>query len=403
MKNKLTAFTLAALIISCIFSFSLHANDFSGLKPIVGIDFRGGYPLSSFRDDVMKDMLVSEEYMKTSNAYGSLHAKFGFSFDGNSRFGQFFPEGVQGIGISTTSFGNHEGIGTPLSVYLFQGGPFKRINRNLSLCYEWNFGISAGWKPSDVVYPRSNIIVGSKVNAYINVGIKAKWDLNDNVALDAGVEITHFSNGNTSFPNPGVNMCGARIGMSYNFGNKKDSSPQKYSELPDSVSFSSRHKLCYDIMAYGAWKKRVYRGGEHPLLLNGHFGVAGLSFAPMYKVCRYFRTGVSADLQWDGSTDQKRRWISGETADDIHFGKASFLRQTALGLSARAELVMPIFSVNAGMGVVLAGPPETRDTYQMINLKTYISSGIYLNVGYRLRNFSKQSNLMLGIGYTFRH
>lgn len=401
MKTNYLIIALSFILSFCIDPSSILADNFVGLSPVVGIDFRGGYPLNSFRDDVMKDMIVSEDFMKKSHAYGSMHAKLGFRFNPDSRFGRFYPDGVQGIGLSVTSFGNHKGIGTPLSVYLFQGGPFKRISDNLSLCYEWNFGLSAGWKPSDPEYPRSNIVVGSKLNAYINVGVNARYDLSDNVSLSAGVELTHFSNGNTSFPNPGVNMCGAKIGMSYSFGNKKESSKHSVEQIPDSILNPSRHKICYDIMAYGAWKKRVYRGGEHPLLLNGHYGVAGISFAPMYNVCRFFRTGISADLQWDASTDQKRRWISGDTADDIKFSKASFIRQTAFGLSARAELVMPIFSVNAGMGVILAGPPETRDTYQLINLKSYIASGLYINIGYRLRNLSKQSNLMLGIGYTF--
>ena len=98
-----------------------------------------------------------------------------------------------------------------------------RVLRNLydcllytSLNYEWNFGISAGWKPYDNDYNSYNGAVGSRVNAYLNAGIYLNWSLSRYFDFIIGGDFTHFSNGNTKFPNAGVNTTGAKIGLVYN-------------------------------------------------------------------------------------------------------------------------------------------------------------------------------------------
>lgn len=373
------------------------------MPPVVfetGADIRGGGAFASYKDDILGNMLEHNGDVPHDSFYGSLHLKFGFRFTDTSRFGKFYPGGRQGIGISATTFGNRKGVGTPVAAYVWQGGPIKRFSSGLSLNYEWNFGASFGWKPSDGRTASSSLIVGSHVNAYINVGFMAEWTVSPGLALTGGLEFTHYSNGNTSFPNPGVNTAGLRVGMTYVPAYRKMPAAMPRIQ-PDTSKITVAQCFGYDLVAYGAVRKRVYRGGEDPVLLNGHFTVAGINFMPMYEVCRYFRAGLSADFQWDESTDLKHNWAQGTESDDIRFYRPKFLRQVYAGLSARAELVMPIFSVNAGIGVILAGPPETRGSYQMLNLKTYVTRSLFINIGYQLFNFSQQSNLMLGLGYTF--
>ena len=47
-----------------------------------------------------------------------------------------------------------------MAFYVFQGARIARFNPRLSLNYEWNFGISAGWKPYDNDYNSYNGAVG---------------------------------------------------------------------------------------------------------------------------------------------------------------------------------------------------------------------------------------------------
>lgn len=392
------------------------------LIPQIGADYRGFYTFSSYKDDILRQTLNTEGALATRIAQ-SAHLKLGFKFSPDTPQGRFFPGVWQGIGTGVNFFGNTRGLGNPIAIYAFQGAPIWKMSKGLSLFYEWNFGAAFGWKPCDGETTLSNLIVGSKVNAYINLCGGLLWQPVNNWNITLGIDLTHFSNGNTSFPNPGVNMAGLRLGISRSFGsNHRKFFPNTIqstissdnihrencedSESDTSVSGDKKRKMTYDIMMYGAWRKRVYRGWSDPVLLNGHFAVAGINFAPMWEVSRIFRAGMSADFQWDQSSNLKR--YEKDQIVDIGatempmpvFYRPPFFSQVSCGLSARAELVMPIFSVNLGIGYNLVAPPEQRASYQMANLKVRLFRGFYLNIGYQLLNFSRQNNLMLGLGYT---
>lgn len=406
-QTMITKSVILLVVLSVVGSLNVRALEKDSVKngrsflSQVGIDVRPAYACSSFKDDVLRDMVQSEDAKKTRFAV-SYHLKYSFSKSAATEGGRFFPGVYQGLGVSINDFANAKGLGTPIGLYLLQGAPVWRINDRLSLDYEWNFGFSMGWKSCreandySSIDARSNLIVGSKVNAYINLGLMLRWRVSDHWSITAGLDATHFSNGNTSFPNPGVNMCGVRVGVSRSFG----TTFKKEYTMPDTTRL--KHRFSYDLTAYGAWRKRVYRGGEKPVLLQGHFPVAGFSFAPMYEVAKIFRAGLSADFQWDESTDLRRHYAEGSDYYDLRFYRPPFISQVCAGVAARAELVMPYFSVNCGIGYNFVGPEETCASYQMANLKIYVTKGLYLNIGYQLLDFSKQNNLMLGLGYTFR-
>ncbi|MDE6741287.1 MAG: acyloxyacyl hydrolase [Muribaculaceae bacterium] len=387
---------LNIFILIFLFLPEVLASDSIGWRHSLGLDVRPSYAFSSYRDDILTKILDMDNAGKTVIAT-SLHLQYSFSFPDGSRQSRICPDAWQGIGAGVNFMGNTKGIGNPVSLYAFQGAPIWNFSERLSLYYEWNFGASFGWRPCDGEIARSNLIVGSRVNAYINVGAGLRYRVNDIWSLMAGLDLTHYSNGNTSFPNPGVNLVGLRIGVVRSLSRSRTDS-----DLPLISDSIFKHRPEFDITVYGALRKRVYRGGEEPVLLNGRYAVAGLDFAPMWRISKNFRTGPSFDLQWDESTDLKRNHVSGTTADDIFFYRPSFFRQVCVGLSARAELVMPVFSVNVGIGYNLIGPEETRASYQLANLKVRLTDRFYLNIGYQLLNFQKQNNLMLGLGYTLK-
>lgn len=368
------------------------------IRSSFGIDIRPSYAFSSYKDDIMKDKLNMTNVHNTRIAT-SFHLKYSFTFDPTTKVGRFYPGVWQGIGASINYLEYPKAIGIPVSVYVFQGAPVWRLTEKLSLYYEWNFGASFGWRKCNGETYYSNLIVGSNTNAYINLGTGLLWRLNSDCSMTLGADLTHFSNGNTSFPNPGVNMAGIRVGFIRSVGSKLTDIKNRDK---DDQETSKRNKLQFDLTAYCAWRKRVYRGGETPVLLNGHYGVVGLDIAPMWRVSKIFRTGVSADFQWDESTDLKCHYVSGNTSDDICFYRPPILKQICVGVSGRAELVMPIFSVNVGIGYNLIGPEETRASYQLANIKVRFTERLFLNIGYQLLNFQKQNNLMLGLGYSFR-
>ena len=383
------------LYIICLLSFLTVGGKLKAQiveKHRIGLDIRPGYvvPTNSFLEgDNLQQKIIKQSL--------SLHLKYAFQFSKDSNLGRMYPHAYQGIGVSYNTFYCPAELGNPVTVYAFQGAPIVRLSSRLSFDYEWNFGASFGWKKYDEQYNPQNEVIGSKINAYINLGFLLNWQFHPQWKLAAGVDFTHFSNGNTHYPNGGLNIIGGRVGIVRTFGDTDNTSE---GIVPKRL-FIKPH-VSYDLVLYGATRKRGFVKDNVPSLVPGSFGIAGLNFAPMYNFNNYFRAGLSMDAQYDESANIKDYKLEGSYSDDLKFHRPPFREQFAVGLSLRAELVMPIFSINAGFGRNLIGSGEdTKGFYQILALKTYVTRHLFLHVGYQLREFKDPNNLMLGIGYRF--
>ena len=181
------------------------------------------------------------------------HLKYSFQFRPNTCADRIYGGAYQGFGLSATTFGDKKQLGDPISFYVFQGARIARFNPCLSLNYEWNFGLSAGWKPYDNDYNSYNGAVGSRMNAYINAGIYLNWAFSRYFDLIIGGDFTHFSNGNTKFPNAGVNTTGAKIGLVYNFNRTEEELTK--SLLRPAIPRFPRH-ISYDLVLFGSWRRK---------------------------------------------------------------------------------------------------------------------------------------------------
>lgn len=366
-------------------------------RHFIGIDIRPSY------------VFPTHEFFKGSNHTGKSinstfagHLKYGFKFSPDSELGKLYPYAVQGIGIGYNTFFNSEEIGNPLAVYVFQTSRIATLSRRLSFDYEWNFGASFGWKKFDEVTNPNNRVVGSKVNAYINLGFLLNWQIAANTNLRAGIGVTHYSNGNTSYPNSGVNTIGASIGITRSFGGGRNGEETLGEQ---SKPIFDRY-ISYDLIVYGATRKKgVFPEDHSPLLAPGSFAIIGLNFNPLYNISRYFRAGLSLDMQYDESANIVQYIANDEipsTSEELKFYQPSFREQFSAGLSVRAEIVMPIFSINLGIGKnFICKSSDTNSFYQTFVLKTNITKHIFLHTGYQLYKFKDPNNLMLGIGYRF--
>lgn len=320
--------------------------------------------------------------------------RFGFRFNKSTRQGMLYRGLYQGVGLGVNSFFNKALLGTPVSLYVYQGAPIAGFGSRLWLGYEWQFGAAFGWKHHKKGWPDNNVVAGTAVTAHMGLGLKLHYQVGERWELSLGVGATHFSNGNTASPNAGVNTVGLSLGVAYTI-NPQGEGSQASAQL---AAEADRGRWFYDIMAFGAWRRRAVTVADTPQLCPGKFAVAGLQLAPMRRLNRYLAVGPALDVQWDESAGLGPYWVEGTYDDGIRFERPPFGRQISAGISAHAELTMPIFAINAGIGVDLLCPKGNRRFYQTLALKTFITDRIFLNVGYRLGNFKDPQNLMLGIG-----
>ncbi len=340
----------------------------------------------------------NKAYQPIKNSF-STHLQYSFQFEPNTCTDRIYGGAYQGIGLARYTFDNPDELGDPVALYLFQGARILQLSPRLSFNYEWNFGLSFGWKPYDKQENYYNIVVGSKVNAYLNTNFYLNWMLSNQFDLTPGVTLSHFSNGNTKFPNAGLNTVGLKIGLAYNF-NRDNKLFSKSSYRPPIPEFP-RH-ISYDLVFFGSWRRKGVVFGDHQVPSPDAYTVLGFNFNPMYNAGYKFRVGISLDGIYDGSANvYTEDYIVGTSQE---FFKPSFNRQLALGLSGRAEYVMPYFTVGLGLGANVLHPGgDLKSFYQLLTLKTEITRNSFIHIGYSLHNFQTPNFLMLGIGFRFNN
>lgn len=303
-----------------------------------------------------------------------------------------------GIGAAVHTFGAHDLLGTPAALYIFQGAPLARISDKLHVGYEWNLGLSAGWK-------NNGIVTVSPVNVYINVAALFFWSINSSWELVFGPEYTHFSNGDTAFPNGGANTVNFRIGARRHFlPSPHHMAEDIFTSDIENVSFSER--LTYDLVLMGGFRadRNLYEGRLH--IFNKAFPAVSVNFNPKYNFNSYLSAGPSLDILYDRSANL----ILHKTDEDGTFcyEYPDMKYQTSLGFSARVELKMPIFAVNIGIGYnshlgnhTRYENPDLNGLYGVFALKAFLSDRLFINLSYRLSSVLYSHNLMFGLGWRF--
>lgn len=344
-------------------------------------------PTNQFLDGVS----MKEDNMRWGT---SLYLKYGFKYPRSSRMRQLYPDAYQGIGIGYHLFPNREELGNPVTLFLYQGSRIAALSQQLTLDYEWNFGVSFGWKPYDKDRNPYNHIAGSRTSAYMSIGLSAKWRISPEWCLALGTFVSHYSNGNTSYPNSGLNTLEPRISLCHT-----DALEDNLGRLKP-APFRPQSRFSFDVTLYGSTRKKGV--AELNYLVKGDFGILGMTLNPLYTVNRYFKTGPSADIQYDESANIDD-YIAGQNElGEWKFYRPPFGDRIFGGISWRGEFSMSLFSVNIGLGhSIYAKDKNQRGLYQFLGLKTFVTPHIYLHTGYMLSKFKNPRNLMLGIGYRF--
>lgn len=341
----------------------------------------------------------------------AINFRAGFSFSPESREGILYKDLYQGIGFGPNILINDKNLlGNPSSLYIFQGAPFKKIGKRWTLGYEWQFGIAAGWEDDRGDRPDSESVISTLVTAHMGVRLKFAYSLNEYVNLTFALAGTHFSNGNTSWRNSGLNSAGLAVGVEYTpIPTQKKSFIPFASEL---IKEADRKRWFVDLIAFGAWRKRTvdniptkliaWDGSEfiknEEVLVPGKFPVFGIQVAPMIRLNRWVAVGGAFDLKWDKSAGLKPYWIEDTFYEEIKFHHVPFLKQVSAGLSAHVELTTPLFAVNGGVGFNIINPAGDKAFYQQLAIKAFLTDNLFLNIGYGLGNFKNPNHLMLGVG-----
>ena len=346
--------------------------------------------------------LKGENYEKrTMNHANTLKLKYAFMPPPGSAEALTYKGVYQGLGLAKHDFNPQ--LGNPLSVFLFQGATIKTLAPRLALNYEWNLGLAMGWRPYDRETNRDNHVIGSHVTAYINADFYLKYQLLPQLAVNAGIGVTHFSNGNTAMPNAGLNTLNAKIGVAYLLGNVNGQEHGSIGEKTCKSADNRERRWQTDVLLYGAWKCKGVDTDEGAYAIPGRYGVVGMNVTPMRRLNPWLRLGGSLDAVYDHSANielsdyvlQFNYW----NGDDNDMTMPAWYRQVAVGLSARVEFTMPYFAINFGVGhQVVNAHGDFNGLYEILALKIALTRHSFVHIGYSLFDYRYPNNLMLGLG-----
>ena len=350
--------------------------------------------------------------VRTMNHAFTAKVKYAFAPPSGSMEAKLYKGVYQGVGLAYHDLNPQ--LGHPVSLFLFQGATIKTIAKRLSFDYEWNLGLAYGWKKYDSKDHPDNRVIGSKMTAHINVDLYLRYRLSKAWDLNLGASITHYSNGNTSVPNAGLNIAGIKASAAYYFGGERsqesgvrreESGERSQESVVRSQEGGVRtstffDNITWDLTLYGAWKRRGVETETGTYAVPGKYGVAGINVNPLYRINRWLNVGPSFDAFYDSSANQEVDTYKDKepTEDDVHL--APWHKRIGLGFSGRVEFVMPYFTINFGIGhnVVNVTTDDLRGFYEILALKIHILRKSYIHIGYSLYDFYYPNNLMLGLG-----
>lgn len=328
------------------------------------------------------------------NSAASLHLRYAFSFNDDSEIGKRFPTVYQGVGIATYTLFHPEVTGRPIALYILQGAHIAD-REDITLGYEWNFGLSWHWRPNEAM--------NSKWNIMVNVALPVSWHISPKWELSLTPDFTHFSSGDTHFSNSGANLFGMRLGVTRHFNNHNEHIRAKsYIEPSEELQDKSlKGHISHDIIVYGGWRADRFLDHDEFVVIDKPLLIDGIQYHQLYHFNRHFALGGSLDIQTDRSLNLYNP-IFDETGKLVSYEHPSLLEQTECGLSLRFEITSPLFSVGAGLGVnVLGKGYDFSRLYTQYSLKHFINSRLFIFVGYRFNSTQYTHNMMYGLGLRF--
>ena len=128
----------------------------------------------------------------------------------------------------------------------------------------------------------------------------------------------------------------------------------------------------------------------------------------MFGMNHWLNLGASLDVQYDhGSNivlDDEALTETYWNGTDANIHIPAWYKQVSAGLSARAEFVMPYFTINLGIGHHVVNADRHLDGwYEVLALKLNLSRRTFVHIGYSLNDFKNPNNLMLGMGLRFNN
>ncbi|MDQ3683491.1 MAG: acyloxyacyl hydrolase [Bacteroidota bacterium] len=125
-----------------------------------------------------------------------------------------------GIAVLYGNSGSKQYVGNIAAAYAFCNFNLYRTQK-FSSSLRTGAGVGIIEKPYNVETNHKNMLLGSKLNLFIHLLWKNEFAVAHDAFINAGISLSHLSNGTTKLPNLGLNVPALSFGLRYAFNHLK--------------------------------------------------------------------------------------------------------------------------------------------------------------------------------------
>jgi len=265
-------------------------------------------------------------------------------------------------------------LGHMNAVYPWMNFPLV-TKKNFFFDFKLGLGIAHFDKKFDRLQNYKNLAIGSNWNVAVNFQLQARWKLDSQTWMNAGVSMFHASNGTTRTPNFGVNEPALFAGIDIKV------SELKFKYLEPKSKFRQKHKIHFRMVASQA-KKQIERDWDNQYLVQ----VGSADFSVFYN--NFNRICLGFDAVFDESTR-----VVLQRKENIIYSDKEIMKYSIIGghewvfsnLSLFAAVGYYVYTLDKSDGLVFnkIGLNFAVLKYLVFNLtlKTYYARADYLSAG----------------------
>lgn len=283
-----------------------------------------------------------------------------------------------GVSYLYGNTGSRKYIGNMQAVYAYINVAVLR-SRNNNYRGSFRFGAGPGWvaKPFNIYTNPKNTLIGTKLNAFINIELQNEIRLSDKLYLYAGLGFMHLSNGGTTLPNLGLNTPFVSTGIRYAFEKPVMNKTKK----PDEFTKKTEYKL-YTTMGV---KQSPWIGGNY-------YAINILQAEVARRVARTRSFGAGAMFFYNRSLDHFP--LENPTTETRNNNKVQ------AGVYASYELFFGRLSLPLQVGGYLYNKEKSPVIFQQFGLRYQASR--HFGMELLLKSHMGQADFIhAGIGYHF--
>ena len=282
-----------------------------------------------------------------------------------------------GVAFFYSSLGNPTQLGNEFGLY-----PFVNFHLQRSAKERLYFRAGLGLAYLPVIFNQEtnhkDILIGSHINAMINLRLAYHYYISNSLRLEAGFGITHCSNGSFNTPNLGINLLTINTGLSYCVNEHKVTI---IAPKPD----TSNHKKIAQELYLGIGESKIEPPG------GARYGAMSLTYTAYHTINKKSKVGGGVDLFYNKSN------LVSIAADSIPIH--SQLENIQVGVKAAYELSLWKLSFPLEVGGYLYTKSIGHGyEYNRLGIRYNITDHLIANISL-LAHFAAADFVEWGFGY----